>query len=130
VRYYYNLGAVLVNSNQTEAAATAFQKAIASFDAIKAAGAPPEDIVRNYADANYQYGIVLLGKANTDAKTGKVTPVPGTIEAFNAYLQYAPTGQFADSAKGMLETIGGTVATTYKNPDGEKKDTKKKTTKK
>lgn len=130
VRYYYNLGAVLVNSNQTEAAATAFQKAIASFDAIKAAGTPPEDIVRNYADANYQYGIVLLGKANTDAATGKVTPVPGTIEAFNTYLQYAPTGQFADSAKGMLETIGGTVSTTYKNPDAEKKDTKKKTTKK
>jgi tetratricopeptide (TPR) repeat protein len=129
VRYYYNLGAVLVNSNQTEAAATAFQKAIASFDAVKAAGTPPEDIVKNYADANYQYGIVLLGKANTDAATGKVTPVPGTIEAFNTYLQYAPTGQFADSAKGMLETIGGTVATTYKNPDAEKKD-KKKTTKK
>jgi tetratricopeptide (TPR) repeat protein len=129
VRYYYNLGAVLVNSNQTEAAATAFQKAMTSFDAIKAAGTPPEDIVRNYADANYQYGIVLLGKANTDAATGKVTPVPGTIEAFQAYLQYAPTGQFADSAKGMLETIGGTVSTNYKNPDAEKKDTKKKTKK-
>jgi tetratricopeptide (TPR) repeat protein len=130
VRYYYNLGAVLVNSNQTDAAATAFQKAIASFDAIKAAGTPPEDIVKNYADANYQYGIVLLGKANTDAATGKVTPVPGTAEAFNTYLQYAPNGQFADSAKGMLETIGGTVSTSYKNPDAEKKDNKKKTTKK
>jgi hypothetical protein len=81
--------------------------------------------VRNYADANYQYGIVLLGKANTDAATGKVTPVPGTIEAFNTYLQYAPDGQFADSAKGMIATIGGTVATTYSNPDGEKKDKKK-----
>jgi tetratricopeptide (TPR) repeat protein len=125
VRYYYNLGAVLINSNQTDAAGIAFQKAITSFDAIKAAGAPPADIVRNYADANYQYGIVLLGKANTDAATGKVTPVPGTIEAFNAYLQYAPDGQFADSAKGMIATIGGTVATTYANPDGEKKDAKK-----
>jgi len=126
VRYYYNLGAVLINSNQTEPAGIAFQKAIASFDAIKAAGTPPADIVRNYADANYQYGIVLLGKANTDAATGKVTPVPGTIEAFNAYLQYAPDGQFADSAKGMIATIGGTVATTYQNPDAEKNAKKKK----
>jgi tetratricopeptide (TPR) repeat protein len=125
VRYYYNLGAVLVNANQADAAATAFKKAIASFDAIKAAGTPPPDIVRNYADANYQYGIVLLGKANTDATTGKVTPVPGTIEAFNAYLQFAPDGQFADSAKGMISTIGGTVATTYQNPDGEKNSKKK-----
>ena len=128
VRYYYNLGAVLVNANQTDAAGTAFKKAMASFDAIKAAGTPPPDIVKNYADANYQYGIVLLGKANTDAATGKVTPVPGTIEAFNTYLQYAPDGQFADSAKGMISTIGGTVATTYQNPDGEK-NTKKKTKK-
>jgi tetratricopeptide (TPR) repeat protein len=126
VRYYYNLGAVLVNSNQPEAAATAFQKAISSFDAIKAAGTPPPDIVRNYADANYQYGITLLSKASTDAATGKVTPVPGTVEAFNAYLQYAPDGPFADSAKGMIATIGGTVATTYQNPDAEKKKTKKK----
>jgi tetratricopeptide (TPR) repeat protein len=124
VRYYYNLGAVLVNANQAEAAGIAFKKAIASFDAIKAAGTPPEDIVRNYADANYQYGIVLLSKANTDATSGKVTPVAGTIEAFNTYLEYAPTGQFADSAKGMIATIGGTVATTYRNPDGEKKDSK------
>jgi tetratricopeptide (TPR) repeat protein len=127
VRYYYNLGAVLVNSNQSEAAGIAFQKAITSFDAIKAAGNPPPDIVRNYADANYQYGIVLLSKAATDAATGKVTPVPGTVEAFNAYLQYAPDGPFADSAKGMIATIGGTVSTTYQNPDAEKgkKKTKK-----
>jgi tetratricopeptide (TPR) repeat protein len=125
VRYYYNLGAVLVNANQPEAAATAFKKAISSFDAIKAAGTPPPDIVKNYADANYQYGITLLSKANTDAATGKVTPVPGTVEAFNTYLQYAPDGQFAESAKGMIATIGGTVSTTYQNPEGENKNSKK-----
>jgi len=124
VRYYYNLGAVLVNSNQADAAAIAFKKAIGSFDAIKAAGAPPADIVKNYADANYQYGITLLSKANTDPATGKVTPVAGTVEAFNTYLQYAPDGQFAESAKGMIATIGGTVSTTYQNPDAAK-DTKK-----
>jgi tetratricopeptide (TPR) repeat protein len=131
VRYYYNLGAVLVNANQADAAATAFQKAIASFEAIKAAGTPAPDIVKNYADANYQYGITLLSKANTDAATGKVTPVPGTVEAFNAYLQYAPDGPFAESAKGMIATIGGTVSTKYQNPEGEKnnkKTNKKKTT--
>jgi tetratricopeptide (TPR) repeat protein len=125
VRYYYNLGAVLVNANQAEPAAIAFKKAIASFDAIKAAGTPPADIVKNYADANYQYGITLLSKAATDPATGKVTPVPGTVEAFNTYLQYAPDGQFADSAKGMIATIGGTVSTTYQNPDAATKKKKK-----
>jgi tetratricopeptide (TPR) repeat protein len=126
VRYYYNLGAVLVNANQPEDAAVAFKKAISSFDAIKAAGTPPPDIVKNYADANYQYGITLLSKANTDPATGKVTPVPGTVEAFNTYLQYAPDGPFAESAKGMIATIGGTVSTTYQNPEGEKSNKKNK----
>jgi Tfp pilus assembly protein PilF len=127
VRYYYNLGAVLVNANQADAAAVEFQKAIAAYDQAKAAGTPPEDITRNYADSNYQYGIVLLGKASTDPKTGKVTPVDGTVQAFQTYLQVLPAGQNAEAAKGMLETIGGTVGVAYKNPDAA---TKKKATKK
>ena len=126
VRYYYNLGAVLVNANQNDAAADAFKKAIASYDQAKAAGAPPADITKNYAEANYQLGITMLSKANTDAKTGKVTPVPGTEEAFNKYLEYQPTGQFADAAKGMLQTIGGTVTTNYKNPSAADPASKKK----
>ncbi len=126
VRYYYNLGAVLVNANQTEAAGAAFQKAIAAYEQAKAAGTPPADITKNFADANYQYGIVLLSKANTDPKTGKVTPVDGTVQAFQTYLEMQPTGPFADSAKGMLDSIGGTVATTYKNPSAPDTTTKKK----
>jgi tetratricopeptide (TPR) repeat protein len=125
VRYYYNLGAVLVNSNQSEAAGEAFKKAIASYEQAKAAGTPPQDITRNYAEANYQYGIVLLSKAATDTKTGKVTPVAGTTESFQKYLELQPDGPFADSAKGMIQTIGGTVATTYQNPEGEKGGKKK-----
>jgi Tfp pilus assembly protein PilF len=126
VRYFYNLGAVLINANQPEPAAEAFQSAIKSYDAAKAAGAPPADITKNYAEANYQYGITLLGKANTDTKTGKTTPVAGTAEAFNKYLEIQPDGPFAESAKGLLASIGSTVNTSYKNPDAEKKPTKKK----
>ena len=126
VRYFYNLGAVLVNANQNDAAAEAFKKAITAYDQAKAAGAPPADITKNYAEANYQLGITMLSKANTDAKTGKVTPIPGTEDAFNKYLEIQPTGQFADAAKGMLQTIGGTVATTYKNPAAADPAAKKK----
>jgi len=126
VRYFYNLGAVLVNANQNDAAAEAFKKAISSYDQAKASGTPPADISKNYAEANYQLGITMLSKANTDAKTGKVTPLPGTAEAFNRYLELQPTGQFADAAKGMVQTIGGTVATNYKNPDAETPASKKK----
>ena len=109
-RYYYNLGALLVNSGQNEPAGEAFKKAI--------------DVDPNYADAQYQYGVFLLSKA-TVAADGKVTPVGGTAEAFQKYLQLKPDGPFADSAKQMLATLGTTLDTSYKNPAGSKKGGKK-----
>jgi tetratricopeptide (TPR) repeat protein len=100
-RYYYNLGAVLVNTGQTEPAGAAFKKAIESDP--------------NYADAQYQYGVYLLSKAQV-TPDGKVTPPEGTKEAFEKYLQLKPDGPFAEASKGMLSTIGGSVQTKYENP--------------
>ena len=65
-RYFYNLGAVLVNTGQNDAAGEAFKKAI--------------DMDPNYADAQYQYGMYLLGKAQV-TPDGKVIPAAGTKEA-------------------------------------------------
>jgi tetratricopeptide (TPR) repeat protein len=110
-KYYYNLGAVLTNANQSEAAVEAFQKAIA---------ADP-----NYADAYYQYGVSLVSKASFGAD-GKVTPVPGTVEALQKYLALAPDGQFAQPAKDMLTTLGTSVDVSYKNPNAKETTTKKK----
>ena len=110
-KYYYNLGAVLTNANQGDAAADAFQKAIA---------ADPK-----YAEAYYQYGVYLVGKAAL-AADGKVTPVPGTVEAFQKYLELAPTGQFAQPAKDMLATLNASVDVSYKNPNAKEAPKKKK----
>ncbi|HUO32536.1 MAG TPA: tetratricopeptide repeat protein [Bryobacteraceae bacterium] len=110
-KYYYNLGALLVNNGQIEPAGQAFQKAIA---------ADP-----NYADAQYQYGIYLIGKAKLGAD-GKYEAVPGTVEAFQKYLQLKPDGPYADSAKSMLATISGSVDTSYQNPSAEKNKKKSK----
>jgi tetratricopeptide (TPR) repeat protein len=110
-RYYYNLGALLVNNQQLEPAGDAFKKAIE---------ADP-----NYADAYYQYGIYLISKAST-AADGKVTPQPGTKEAFEKYLALKPDGPYAESSKGMLSMITGQIATEYKNPDAPAKKGKKK----
>ncbi len=106
-QYYYNLGATLVNAGKGDDAVAAFDKAIAA-DPTK-------------ADAYYQKGVCLVGKASTD-KDGKVTPVPGTTEAFNKYLELQPNGPNADAAKAMLQYIGSTVQTSF--------GTTKKTTKK
>jgi tetratricopeptide (TPR) repeat protein len=111
-KYYYNLGAMLVNSGQAEAAGQAFKKAI--------------ELTPTYADAYYQYGVTLIGQAKIDTATGKVTPVPGTIEAFQKYLELAPTGQWAPSAKEMLASLGGSVDLKYADPNAPKNQKKKK----
>ena len=101
-QYYYNLGAMLGNAGQSEPAGQAFKKAI--------------ELDPKHADSYYQLGVYLIGKASF-AADGKVTPVPGTVDAFQKYLELAPTGQFADSAKGMLASMDAKVDTSYKNPN-------------
>jgi tetratricopeptide (TPR) repeat protein len=110
-KYYYNLGAVLTNANQADAAVEAFQKAIA---------ADPK-----YAEAYYQYGVSLVSKASYGAD-GKVTPVPGTVEALQKYLELAPSGQFAQAAKDMLTTLSASVDVSYRNPNAKEAPKKKK----
>ncbi len=105
-KYYYNLGAVLVNTGQTDQAADAFKKSYESDP--------------NYAEAYLQYGITLMGKATVGAD-GKMVPVPGTSEAFQKYLELKPDGKDADTAKAMLQTLGQTVETQFKKQTPKKK---------
>jgi tetratricopeptide (TPR) repeat protein len=110
-RYFYNLGAVLTNINQLEAAGDAFKKAIE---------ADPK-----YAAAQYQYGLSLVSRAQMTAD-GKLNPPPGTREAFQKYLELEPTGPFAEQAKGMLASLDATIQTQYANPNAPAKKTTKK----
>ena len=66
-----------------------------------------------------------MGKASISAD-GKVTPVEGTVDAFQKYLQLAPTGQFAEQAKAMLTSMDAKVDTSYKNPNAPANKKKKK----
>jgi tetratricopeptide (TPR) repeat protein len=103
---YFNIGAVLTNSGKADEANAAFDKCIAA------------DPTR--AEAYYQKGLNLLGKATLQGD--KTVAPPGTAEAFQKYLELAPTGPNAESAKALLASIGSTVETTY----GTKKKTPKK----
>ena len=111
-KYYYNLGALLVNSGQTGPAADAFKKAI--------------ELTPTYADAYYQYGVSLVGQAKIDPATGKVTPVPGTVEAFQKYLELQPNGPWAQPSKDMLASLGGSIETNFTDPNAKKAPPKKK----
>jgi tetratricopeptide (TPR) repeat protein len=105
-KYYYNLGAVLVNTGQVDPAVEAFKKAL--------------ELDPNYADAHYQYGLILMGKATT-APDGKITPPPGTADEFQKYLQLQPNGVNAESAKAMLGSLGTAVETQFSKPPVQKK---------
>lgn len=111
-KYFFNLGALLVNSGQYEPAAEAFKKAIEA-DA-------------NYAEAHFQYGLCLMAKATTTPE-GKMVPPPGTREEFDKYLQLRPTGPNSDAAKAFLASMETTIETKYVNPSAPPaKKTKKK----
>jgi tetratricopeptide (TPR) repeat protein len=110
-KYFYNLGAVLVNTGQADAAIEAFKKAIT--------------MDPNYAEAQFQYATSLSAKMQTTAD-GKVIPPPGMKEALEKYLELAPSGPNAEGAKGLLMAITASVETSYTNPDAKKAPAKKK----
>lgn len=104
-QYYFNTGAVLTNAGKVDDAISAFDKVIA---------ADP-----NKADAYYWKGVNMIGKATLQGD--KMVAPPGTAESFQKYLELQPTGTYADAAKQMLASIGGSVETTF----GKKKAAKK-----
>jgi len=105
-QYYFNTGAVLTNAGKVDDALAAFEKVIA---------ADP-----NKAEAYYWKGVNLIGKATLQGD--KMIAPPGTAEAFQKYLDLAPTGQYADAAKQMMASIGASVETGF----GTKKKPPKK----
>ena len=105
-KYYFNLGAVLVNSGNVDGAVDAFR------------GATEKD--PSYADAYYQLGTSLVGKAQTK-DDGSIEPVPGTVEAFEKYLELKPEGPLAAGATMMIQSLTGSVETSYSDPDKKKK---------
>ena len=58
----------------------------------------------------YLKGNGLVQTATVDTKTGKYNLPEGCAEAYQMYLQLAPTGQFAAEAKGILTQASGVKA--------------------
>ena len=88
----------MVNSGKMDEASQALKKAT--------------DIDANNANAWYWYGMALLGKAQFKPD-GSVEAVPGTVEAFQKYLQLDPKGQWATAAQASIEQISGKVNLQY-----------------
>ncbi len=98
--FYQNETIVMSRTGQADATVAA---------ADKAAAADP-----NRPIPYYLKGQALIGKATMDPKTQKIVAPPGCQEAYQKYLELAPTGQFAPEAKQVLAEMSQTNQTTYK----------------
>jgi tetratricopeptide (TPR) repeat protein len=96
-QYNFNIGAVLTNAGKVDDAIAAFDKVIA--------------VDPSKADAYYWKGVNMIGKATL--KGDKMVAPDGTADAFNKYLELAPTGTYAQPAKEMLASIGAAVETGF-----------------
>lgn len=110
-RYFFNLGAIMVNMGNTDGAIQAFTRSI--------------EANASFANAYYQLGMALVGKAKT-LPDGTVVPATGTIEAFQKYVELEPNGQFAAGAQGMLSGLTASVETEYREEKKKKKRRRKK----
>jgi Tfp pilus assembly protein PilF len=86
-KYYFNLGAVLVNNGQVDPAVAAFRKAIEA-DAT-------------YSEAYFQLGMCLFSIKRTN--TGMWPD--GTQQAFQKYLELKPDGSNAATARARLQEM-------------------------
>lgn len=115
--YYFNMGASFVNAGNNDKACEAFKKAMEAQPA-------PGDV--NYAEAHYQYGMAcLVGKATLKPDGSMLFP-EGTREVLEKYMQLRPDGVNAQSAKAILDSMGGKLETQYTAPGAKKPKPAKK----
>ncbi|MGJ5818159.1 tetratricopeptide repeat protein [Paludibaculum fermentans] len=103
-KYMFNLGAVLINTGQTDPAVEAFRKAT--------------ELDPKYAPAWFQFCSALSGKMTLQGD--KPVAPAGMKEACEKYLELDPTGPNVEAAKGLLQLVGGTIETNFVNPDAKK----------
>ena len=63
----------------------------------------------------------MIGKSTIDPKTNRIVLPPGCAEAYQKYLDLAPTGPYAGEVKGILDQAGQKADTSFKAPKPAKK---------
>ena len=98
---YYNEAAIFYNNGKMEDAAAAADKATAA-DPAK-------------AEAYYIKGQAVIGKSTVDPKSQKIIPPPGCLEAYEKYLELAPTGPHAADVKQIIAAFDEKIVSNYKS---------------
>jgi tetratricopeptide (TPR) repeat protein len=105
--YLKNEAVIFYQEHNPDAQAAAADKAIQ---------ADPTMAVAYYLKANG-----LVANTTADPVTNKLIPPPGCIEAYQKYLDLAPTGLYAGEVKAILASFAQKPDTTYKAPKPAKK---------
>lgn len=98
--YLRNEAVIFFQSNNAQAQIAAAQEALK---------ADP-----NQAVLYYIIGQGLVQQATVDPKTQKIILPPGCADAYQKYLELAPTGPYAADAQGILAQAGQKVSSSYK----------------
>jgi tetratricopeptide (TPR) repeat protein len=104
--YLKNEAVIFYQEHNPDAQAAAADKAIQ---------ADPTMAVAYYLKANG-----LVANTTADPVTNKLIPPPGCIEAYQKYLDLAPTGLYAGEVKAILASFAQKPDTTYKAPKPSK----------
>jgi tetratricopeptide (TPR) repeat protein len=105
--YLKNEAVIFQQVGNTDAQAAAAEAAIT---------ANPQDPLPYYLK-----GQALVAKATVDPKTQRIVLPPGCGEAYQKYLELAPTGPYAADVKGILDQAGTKVDSSYKASKSGKK---------
>ncbi len=98
--YLRNEAVIFFQANNAQAQIAAAQEALKSDP--------------NQAVLYYIIGQGLVQNATVDPKTNKIVLPPGCAEAYQKYLELAPTGPYAADAQGILSQAGQKVNSSYK----------------
>jgi len=105
--YLKNEAVIFFQTNNADAQVAAADKAIAVD--------PTQPILY------YLKGQGLIGKSTIDPKTNRIVLPQDCVDAYQMYLQLAPTGIYAADVKGILQQAGQKIDSSYKAPKPVKK---------
>jgi tetratricopeptide (TPR) repeat protein len=98
--YYKNEAVIFSQVGNTEGQAIAADKAIT---------ANAQDPIPYYLK-----GQALISKATVDPKTSRIVLPPGCGEAYQKYLELDPNGPYSADVKGILDSAGQKINSSYK----------------
>ncbi len=103
--YYKNQAVIFFQQGNATAQVAAADKAIA---------ADPNNALLYYLKGQGLVGNATMAPDPKNPKVQIIVLPPGCAEAYQKYLELAPTGPYAADAKGILDQAGSKVASSYK----------------